>query len=119
MSKFLLDQNLSPKTTKFLRDLGWDAIDLRDLEKMGSRDEEVYALAKAEDRILITYDLDFSRRYMAQKDLVGLVLLRVHPQTMEVLHPILEDFLKKVEPGRLRGAIATIELQRYRIRRVR
>ena len=118
MIKLLLDQNLSPKTTSFLRDLGWDVVDLRELGRAAASDEEVYGLAKGEGRVVVTYDLDFSRRYMAHRDLPGLILLRVHPQTVEVLHPILKDFLRRVKPEELEGAIATVEPHRYRIRRV-
>lgn len=99
--------------------MSWEAVDLRDLGRAGASDAEVYALAKAEDRVLITYDLVFSRRYMAAKDLPGLILLRVHPQTVEILHPVLEDFLGRVKPEELKGAIAMVEPYRYRIRRVR
>ncbi|GBC76094.1 hypothetical protein HRbin07_00290 [bacterium HR07] len=119
MIKFLLDQNLSPKTVAFLRSLGWEAKDLRELGKSGADDHEIYELAKAGNWIFVTYDLDFSRRFMADKKLEGLILLRVHPQTVEILHPVLQDFLQKVKPEDLRGSIATLELHRYRLRKVR
>jgi len=118
MIKFLLDQNLSPKTTEFIRNLGWEVKDIRELDMGGADDAKIYKFAKAEGWTLITYDLDFSRRFMADKRLPGLVLLRVHPQTVEVLHPVLQDFLQQVRPEDLAGAIATVELQRYRLRKV-
>jgi len=55
MIKFLLDQNLSPKTAEFLCSLGWEAKDLRELGKSGASDAEIYELAKAEGWILITW----------------------------------------------------------------
>ena len=116
--KFLLDQNLSPKTLQLFRELGFDAVDLRELGKAGVPDEEVYGLAKAEGRVLVTFDLDFARRFMVGKELPGLLLLRVHPQTLEVLHPVLQNFLKKVRPEDLLGAIVTLERDRYRIRKI-
>ncbi len=119
MIKFLLDQNLSPQTADFLRGLGWTTKDIRELGKSGASDDEIYKLATVEGWILVTYDLDFSRRFMADKGLPGLVLLRVHPQTVEVLHPVLRDFLTRVKPAELKGAIATVSRERYRLRQVR
>lgn len=119
MIKLLLDQNLSPKTASFLRSLGWETRDIRELGKSGASDSEIYDLAKAEGWILMTFDLDFSRRFMADKQLPGLILLRIYPQTHEVLHPILRDFLQRVKPEDLEGAIATVEGWRVRLRKVR
>ncbi|MCK4598879.1 DUF5615 family PIN-like protein [Candidatus Bipolaricaulota bacterium] len=65
----------------FLRGLGWTTKDIRELGKSSASDDEIYKLATVEGWILVTYDLDFSRRFMADKGLPGLVLLRVHPQT--------------------------------------
>jgi hypothetical protein len=48
-----------------------------------------------------------------------LILLRVHPQTIEVLHPLLEGFFTKVSLQQLQSAIATIESHRYRLRKLR
>lgn len=41
---------------------------------------------------LVTYDLDFSRRFMASKDLPGLILLRVHPHADQ---PLVEGSLEE------------------------
>lgn len=118
MIKLLLDQNLSPRTADFIRSLGWDAKDVREFGKGGADDADIYEFAKAKGWTLVTYDLDFSRRFMADKKLPGLILLRVHPQTVEILHPVLQDFLQRIKPEHLAGAIATVEPQRYRIRKV-
>ncbi len=117
--KLLLDQNLSPRTTAFLRKLGLEVKDVRDVGLWGATDQEIYDFAKSEGFILVTYDVDFSRRYMFDKGLPGLILLRVHPQTIEVLHPLLEDFFAKVSLQQLQSTIATIESHRYRLRKLR
>jgi predicted nuclease of predicted toxin-antitoxin system len=117
--KFLLDQNLSPRTTAFLRRLGLEVKDVRDVGLWGATDQDIYAFAKSEGFILVTYDVDFSRRYISDKGLPGLILLRVHPQTIEVLHPVLEDFFTKVGLQQLQSTITTIENHRYRLRKLR
>lgn len=117
--KLLLDQNLSPKTTAFLRRLKLNAKDVRAVGLMGADDQRIYEFAKAEGFILVTYDTDFSRRYVFGKDLAGLILLRVHPQTIEILHPVLKDFFSKVQPSQLQDTIAVVERQRYRLRKLK
>ncbi|MBC7220518.1 DUF5615 family PIN-like protein [Candidatus Bipolaricaulota bacterium] len=107
MIRFLVDQNLSPRTTEFIRSSGWEAQDLRTLGMMGARDDEIYEFAAAGGWVLLTYDLDFSRRAVADRRLGGLVLLRVHPQTVENLHPVIEDFLRQVKPQEIVGSIVT------------
>lgn len=119
MIRFPVAQNLSPKTTEFIRSLGWEAQDLRGLGMVGASDDELYEFAASGEWVLLTYDLDFSRRFVADKRLPGLVLLRVHPQTVENLHPVIEDLLQRVKPEEMLGAIVTVNSRHYRLRRVR
>jgi predicted nuclease of predicted toxin-antitoxin system len=117
--KFLLDQNLSPKTKGFLQEMGIDVKDVRDVGLTGAPDEQVYAFAKAEEFMVVTYNSDFSRKYIFEKDLPGLILLRVHPQTVEVLHPVLKDFFSKISPEQIQHSIAVVERHRYRLRKLK
>lgn len=117
--KLLLDQNLSPKTTTFLRGLKLEAKDLREVGLIGADDQRIYEFARAQGFVLVTYDTDFSRRYVFGKDLPGLILLRVHPQTLEILHPVLKDFFSKVQPSQLQDTIAVVERHRYRLRKLK
>jgi len=43
--RFLVDQNISPKTTEFIRSLGWEAQDLRGLGMIGASDDDIYEFA--------------------------------------------------------------------------
>ncbi len=45
MVKFLLDQNLSPQTADFLRELGWTTKDIRELGKSGASDPVAQTLS--------------------------------------------------------------------------
>ncbi len=119
MIRFLVDQNLSPKTTEFIRSLGWEAQDLRTLGMVGASDDDIYEFAASGEWVLLTYDLDFSRRFVADRRLPGLILLRVHPQTVESLHPVIEDFLQRVKPEEMIGTIVTVHSRHYRLRKVR
>lgn len=59
--RLLLDMGPSPRTAEFLRANGHDALHLRDegLERLP--DPEIIRKATIEDRVIITFDLDFSR----------------------------------------------------------
>ena len=117
--KLLLDQNLSPTTARFLRDIGQEAYDVREEGLAGASDEHIYAHAVRANLVLITFDTAFSRRYISERDLPGLILLRVHPQTAEILHPVLADFFSRFAESQLSGCIAVIERHRYRIRKLK
>lgn len=117
--KLLLDQNLSPTTAQFLKDIGLDANDVREKGLSGASDEQIYAHAVKENLILVTFDITFSRRYISERGLAGLVLRRVHPQTTEILHPVLGDFLSRFPESKLTGCIAVVERHRYRVRKLK
>ncbi len=102
-----------------MKTLGLDAHDMRDKGLSGASDEKIYEFAKKQGFIFITYNSDFSRMYKIRKDLPGLILLRVHPQTIEILHPVLKDFFLKVDISRLRNCISVIERHHYRIRKIK
>lgn len=116
--RFLLDQILSPKTTEFLKSLGLEAYDLRMTGLTGASDVEVYSFARENSLGIVTYNTGFSRMYISRRNLPCLILLRVHPQTIESLHPVLEDFFRSVPLERLSEKLAVIQPYRYRLRNV-
>lgn len=63
MTKFLLDANLSPITSSYLKSLGFDSKSIVK-EKLGRlTDKGIAELAIKEKRIVITFDLDFGEIY--------------------------------------------------------
>ena len=57
--KFLVDESLGAEVTRLLRKSGWNATDVFELGINGQPDENVFAKAKSQDRILLTHDRDF------------------------------------------------------------
>src|SRR5215475_9393621 len=58
-SRFLIDENLGPRLAPALRSAGYDAIDVFALKLNGRSDEDVFAAAWRDGRILLTQDRDF------------------------------------------------------------
>jgi len=57
--KFLVDNALSPLISTKLNQLGYDARHVRDFGQPGATDLEIFNLATAQNRILISADTDF------------------------------------------------------------
>ncbi|WP_153952587.1 DUF5615 family PIN-like protein [Halosegnis longus] len=73
--RFLLDENIDPKTATYLAKEGVDVEHVRDALWQGARDErDVLPYARAEQRIVVTSDVtDFGG--LENADHAGLVLL--------------------------------------------
>lgn len=118
--RLLLDQNLRIQTKEFLRQLGYDVVDTRNLGLSRATDREIVEVAIKEGRIIVTYNSDFGDiRDFPPGSYPGVIRLRVHPQTDEVLHPRLAEFLGSVEPEQLQGALVILDNVKARIRRPR
>lgn len=59
-ARFKLDENLPHDAALLLRNRGHDVHTVLDEQLGGHTDERVLDAARVEDRILVTYDLDFS-----------------------------------------------------------
>lgn len=59
MKRILLDQGLSPGAAPLLREIGFDAIHVREIGKRDADDVDILAYASQSNRTLITLDHDF------------------------------------------------------------
>ena len=82
--RFKLDENLPSAVKHLLSKLGHDALTALDQELGGRTDDEVANVCNAEDRILITFDLDFSdiRQYPPNSH-PGIWILRPVTQSID------------------------------------
>lgn len=116
--KFLLDENISPRTAKFLKNLGYDAKTLDDFKMLGCENGEVVRLAIKENRIIITLDLTFGYRfYFLNRGKVGMLLLRLDDLTVENVNKVLKSFLELIqkEKRKIEKNLVIVEEEGYRI----
>ena len=58
-ARFLVDESVDPAVTEWLRSKGWNAVHAREVGLARHSDEDIFAFAHREDRILLTHDAGF------------------------------------------------------------
>lgn len=115
MAKFLIDENISPKTQQFLTKLGFDVVLLK---SRGITDEKVVTQAMEQERIIITLDLDFGEIFhFHKKGEVGIIVLRMVPPTVENVNTALKRFLSSVDMEKHKRSLIILNKRKYRIRK--
>ncbi|MBI3126453.1 MAG: DUF5615 family PIN-like protein [Candidatus Tectomicrobia bacterium] len=115
--RFLADMGVDGRVVRWLREHGHDAAHLRDMGMQRAPDEEVFSRAVSENRILLTFDLDFGEiAALARGRRIGVVIFRLHntraSHVIERLSRLLESSPEALE----RGSVVVAEEGRYRIR---
>jgi predicted nuclease of predicted toxin-antitoxin system len=117
--RFLLDADMARSNATALRDLGHDVSDVRDIGLGSASDDEIFERAQAEQRIIVTADLDFAdvRAYPPGTH-AGVIVLRLpdHFRTAEV-NRILETAIQNLEQVDVGRALVVVEANTIRIRR--
>jgi predicted nuclease of predicted toxin-antitoxin system len=100
-AKFLVDESLGREAAVFLRREGWNAKAVQEANLEGHSDEDVYAFAARENRILLTHDTDFldDRRFPPNRN-PGIVVLPGASGESEPLVSAMLNMLKIIAPYR-------------------
>lgn len=96
--KLLIDENISPDVSKYLKSLGYDVKDARDCCK-GFLDEKIVEVAKNEERTIITFDLDFGDLYRNLG--VSSIVLRLRTKNPLKIQEHLSSFLKMISEQKI------------------
>jgi predicted nuclease of predicted toxin-antitoxin system len=108
---------VSIRVAEWLRQDGNDATHLRDEGLQTLADRLIFQKAIVEDRIIITFDLDFGEiAALSQRKVVSVVILRLNNSRADYVIQRLGAVLPVVEHALQSGAIVTIEDTRHRIR---
>ncbi|MFZ5469314.1 MAG: DUF5615 family PIN-like protein [Myxococcota bacterium] len=117
--KLLCDLHISPITVEELRRAGHDVLRATDRLAPTAPDEALLALARAEERILVSQDQDFGALLAASGAARPSVInLRIPFPRIERINAALRATLTLAAEALTRGAVVVVEERRVRIRRL-
>lgn len=116
--RFLADMGVALRVVAWLRVEGHDVVHLREENLHTLPDLEIFEKAISENRILLTFDLDFGEVVaLSGARSPGTVIFRLRntttPHVIDRLRNVLEQSTKDLEDG----AIVVVEETRHRVRR--
>jgi predicted nuclease of predicted toxin-antitoxin system len=115
--RLLLDMGAALQTAISLRGQGLDVVHIRELGMQRASDEDIAKLAAAENRVLVTFDLDFSRILALQRMAKpSVVLYRLERYTTEGITGSILKLMRDHSQSLEAGAIVIVEPDRTRIR---
>jgi predicted nuclease of predicted toxin-antitoxin system len=117
--RFLLDMGVSPDVAAWLREQGHDALHLREEGLYGLDDLDIFAKAAAEQRILLTCDLDFAEIVaLSGNRTVSVVLFRLASMRPHRVIERLSRVLMESGLALSNGAVVVVEAARHRVRKL-
>lgn len=115
--RFLADMGVSQKVVEWLRARNYDAVHLRDERLQRLPNGEIFQKAAREQRIVLTFDLDFGEILAGSgDDIVSVILFRLRNTRSDFVIQRLADVLTHSSAELSKGAIVIVEDGRYRVR---
>jgi len=118
--KLKLDENLSRHLKPTLIELGYDVLTAADENLLSHPDTEVAACAAAEERVLLTLDIEFAdlRKYPPGSH-PGIILFRPRAMGPVSVNRLVARFARLTDLSTLSGCVAVVEPHGVRVRRPR
>jgi len=115
--RFLADMGVAVGVVNWLRQNGHDTKHLRDEGLHRIPNGEIFAKAVSENRIIITFDLDFGEIVaLSKREKVSIVLFRLHNTRTSHLINRLSAMLEDSADALREGAVVVVEESRHRVR---
>ena len=115
--KFLINMPVTPDAGPHLRAAGHDAIHAVDLGLARSSDDELLTVARREERVIITADLDYPRLIaLQQADRPGIILFRGGAYSDREMLALLDRVLTRASTLGLEHSIVVVDRKRIRRR---
>ena len=112
-----VDENLPAEATVLLQHAGFDALSVHDQGMVGSADDSIADVCKAEERAIVTLDLDFADiRAYPPSDYPGLIVLRLARQDKQHVLEVLARMIPILDEEKLDGKLWIVNDHTIRIR---
>lgn len=111
--RFLIDECVSPTTVKLLRQLSHDVLDIKELKRLGLKDQDVYRLACEHKRMIFTTDKGFRKFNPAICG--GIIISTIRPNTPLRYEPRLKHLLTTTRQEDIAERLVLLEERRHRI----
>ena len=109
--KLLADENIPKLVNEFLE----SRFDLK-RAPLGSDDGEISAIAKAEGRVILSFDRHFGNILLFPPgEHEGIVFIRIVPPVIKTVTNALSDLFDKVKPSEFKGKLFVLSPFRFRI----
>ena len=117
--RFLADMGVSASTVRSLRASGHDAAHVSELGMKTARDDDILALALHEQRVVLTFDLDFGDILAASHgQSPSVIIFRLSSARPEHVNARLQRVLGEASAALDGGAIVVVEDERHRVRKL-
>jgi predicted nuclease of predicted toxin-antitoxin system len=117
--RFLADMGVSHQVVEWLRTKGHEAVHLRDEGLQRLPNGEIFQKAGREQRIVLTFDLDFGEILAASgRQIVSVILFRLRNTRTGFVIQRLDDVLNQSSAELMQGTIVIVEDGRHRVRRL-
>lgn len=117
--RFLLDMPVSALLLDVLQVHGHEGVHAYQIGKDRAPDEELLEIARRENRVVITADLDFPRLMaLSLAEGPGLILFRGGNYSDREMCDLLGRVLRKVPPETLERSICVVDRKRIRVTRL-
>jgi predicted nuclease of predicted toxin-antitoxin system len=115
--RFLADMGISPVTVSFLGGLGHDATHLHDEGLDELEDPDIFAKARAENRVLLTHDLGFGELAAASgARLPSVIVFRLRNMRPDRVNHYLGRIISDHQEALEKGAIVSVTEGQVRVR---
>ena len=115
--RFKLDENFGTRTQRIFKDAGHDVQTVREESLQGASDQHLYEVCCAEQRCLVTLDLDFAdvTRFPPEKT-GGIAVIRVpRNPSLPLLERLVRQFLHSVDQMSVEKKLWIVEVGRVRV----
>ena len=115
--RFKTDENLPQQAAELLRTAGFDAMSVYDQDLGGEIDGNLIEICGAEDRVMVTLDLDFAdiRAYPPSQH-QGIIVLRLKRQDKVSVLELLKRLVELLKDGSAENQLWIVDEKRVRIR---